>query len=462
MKNEKLELLLNKVVEFNQPDVAYYKGFLYKDSNGYYIKVVEGILGKFFLNDKVRLKEGDEQFIIQAEKPKLMRVSLKSWHYRLIKYVLGDSAPTPKTMQNGCPYFWLLIFSILVVPFVLLWQGSIFVILLFPRAFIWCLEQVVISWMDELDDAHAKEIQWEGKSKMPLTAKIFFNQSDQGFFEYFLSKKYNLRYGDPDYNVKKNEINERWEEWRKEASALRDKRREEYYQKENKRIDKEMELRRKRQANKEKWEKRLQPMEDAINKILDGIVKAFTIKADWKFIIKRTKQFVGAIVTLALLVFTYYFVNVFAYCLMLLIDAIIEYWYIPTAGVGAVGVVGICYILYIFVTGWLQGVISKYENGKRVWYVEPFIYAIWYPIKYVSMFIAYSIFYVIWKPIEMIFVKFLWKFIIVNISMFIWNLILKFGTSLKNSTGVFGEYFGASYSDYCPGIEWADNEEDQD
>jgi hypothetical protein len=29
---EKLELLLNKVVEFNNPDVAYYKGFLYKDA----------------------------------------------------------------------------------------------------------------------------------------------------------------------------------------------------------------------------------------------------------------------------------------------------------------------------------------------------------------------------------------------------------------------------------------------
>lgn len=27
-------------------------------------------------------------------------------------------------------------------------------------------------------------------------------------------------------------------------------------------------------------------------------------------------------------------------------------------------------------------------------------------------------------------------------------------------TGIFGEYFGASYSDYCPGIEWDEKEED--
>ena len=136
MKIEKLELLLNKVVEFNQPDVAYYKGFLYKDSRGYYIKVVEGILGHFEINDKVRLNEGDEQFIIQAEKPKLMRVSLKSWHYRLIKYVLADNAPTPKTMQNGCPYFWLLIFSLFASPFVFVVKAFWFLLLLIPR-FLW-------------------------------------------------------------------------------------------------------------------------------------------------------------------------------------------------------------------------------------------------------------------------------------------------------------------------------------
>ena len=153
MKIEKLELLLNKVVEFNQPDVAYYKGFLYKDSRGYYIKVVEGILGHFEINDKVRLNEGDEQFIIQAEKPKLMRVSLKSWHYRLIKYVLADNAPTPKTMQNGCPYFWLLIFSLFASPFVFVVKAFWFLLLLIPRFLYWGLEKLVNSWINEVDDA---------------------------------------------------------------------------------------------------------------------------------------------------------------------------------------------------------------------------------------------------------------------------------------------------------------------
>ena len=35
-----------------------------------------------------------------------------------------------------------------------------------------------------------------------------------------------------------------------------------------------------------------------------------------------------------------------------------------------------------------------------------------------------------------------------------------FANGIVNSTGIFGEYFGASYSDYCPGIEWKDCEEE--
>ena len=38
MKIEKLESLLNKVVEYHVPDEVYVKGFLYKDNNGSSLK----------------------------------------------------------------------------------------------------------------------------------------------------------------------------------------------------------------------------------------------------------------------------------------------------------------------------------------------------------------------------------------------------------------------------------------
>ena len=43
-----------------------------------------------------------------------VQISTRSWHYRLMKYVLGRHAPEPKTMRNLCPYFWLLIFTLMV------------------------------------------------------------------------------------------------------------------------------------------------------------------------------------------------------------------------------------------------------------------------------------------------------------------------------------------------------------
>lgn len=60
--------------------------------------------------------------------------------------------------------------------------------------------------------------------------------------------------------------------------------------------------------------------------------------------------------------------------------------------------------------------------------------------------ICYVIFYCI------IYV-FLWKWIIYATYVGLRNAFFTF-------TGIFGEYFGASYSDYCPGIEWDEKEED--
>ena len=159
MKNQKLELLLNKMVEFNQPGIAQYRGFLYKnDADGYFIKVIEVDNGSITINEKEYLKESDEQYITHSEKPKLMRVSMKSWHYRLVKYVLRSNAPTPKTMQNGCPYFWLLLFSIFVVIFVLLWHLIKFVFLLIPKALVWGLKKLTNDWIMNVDERQVYDI----------------------------------------------------------------------------------------------------------------------------------------------------------------------------------------------------------------------------------------------------------------------------------------------------------------
>ena len=201
----------------------------------------------------------------------------------------------------------------------------------------------------------------------------------------------------------------------------------------------------------------MKPIRDGWQKFLN----AFTFNSqNWKVLIKRTKQFVGAIITFCLLVFTYYTVQAIAYAITVFVDFSISHWYIY-ATIGLLIVAGfIIYILYILFTGWIQAVVNKYHAGKRVWYIEPFIYLLYYPIKYIVLFVAYGCFYVIIIPLKYIFYNMIWKIILVNLGLFIWKVLSALGHGIINSTGVFGEYFGASYSDYCPGIEWADVEEE--
>jgi len=467
-KVEKLELLLNKVVEFNQPNVAYYKGFLYKDGNQYYIKVVESTLGSFFYNDKIYLYEGQEQYIIQAEKPKLMRVSLKSWHYRLIKYVLGVFAPTPKTMQNGCPYFWLLIFSLFACVFVTLWHILCFAASVVPMFLYWCLEKSTNIWIDGVEESEAFEYYENGRRKsndfkFPLTTKLYLDKMDGDFLQKFILEKYGLDINNnpKEYSDKRVELKTKWDTWRKERDDKRLVMDNIRWAKDREARLKEIEHERLHELRKEKWNARMKPIVDGFNKLIDSIEKMFTYEpAKLKLIIKRTKQIAGVVISVIILAFMFLTVNVLSLVLTYAIDNGIKFWYL-FASIGALAVVGgIFYVLYIFFTGWAQSIINKYHGGKRVWYIEPFIYGIYYPLKYIVLGIAYGVFYVILTPIKFIFYNLLWKIVLVNTGKFLWNLLCMFGHGVGSSTGIFGEYFSASYTDYCPGIEWVNSEEE--
>jgi hypothetical protein len=146
---------------------------------------------------------------------------------------------------------------------------------------------------------------------------------------------------------------------------------------------------------------------------------------------------------------------------MFLIDLSIKNWEVFAILGLIVIAAGILYVLGIFVWGWIEKLINKYNTGKKVWYIEPFIYLLYYPIKYIIFAIGYFLLYIIWKPIKFIFYDFLWEIVIINVGVYGWKMICSLGHGLANSTGVFGEYFNASYTDYCPGIEWVDVDEEK-
>lgn len=50
---------------------------------------------------------------------KLIKLSRNSWHYKLMKWFLGDNTPSPSNTFNFCRYFWILMFCLLImVPIV--------------------------------------------------------------------------------------------------------------------------------------------------------------------------------------------------------------------------------------------------------------------------------------------------------------------------------------------------------
>ena len=130
-------------------------------------------------------------------------------------------------------------------------------------------------------------------------------------------------------------------------------------------------------------------------------------------------------------------------------------------GAISAAIIGLLYFVGVFVGGWLQNIINLYKKGKKIWYIEPLIYLIWYPVKYVGLAIGYVILYVLWKPLYFIIYTFLVETVIINLSKWVWKGLCAFGRGLANGTGVFGEYFNADYTGLCPGIEWTGFDEEE-
>ena len=205
------------------------------------------------------------------------------------------------------------------------------------------------------------------------------------------------------------------------------------------------------------------PLNDTMNKIGTRILSAMTFDYKKSPIIKRTKQFIGLLVSMIVLTLAIFLVIGVTYTIIAATDGVIYLFanfgmYILGAALALVALaisVAIGYIIF----NWIQYVIGKYQMGKRVWYVQGFLYSIGYPVKYLILGIFYLLYYILFVPFKFIFYTFLWKVILVNLGIFFWGQCRAIGGIFVGSLGIFGEYFGASKKDYCPGIEWTDTED---
>ena len=463
--NEKLNSLINKLVEL-KTETDHLKGFLFREGSDYYVKPIEVYSGNAKEAGKFWLEESHVDSVKFAESPKLMKVSMKSWHYKLMKWILGSNVPTPKTMQNGCPYFWLLIFCLLVAPFKVAFQGLLLFISAFPTLFYYVIEAIAKVWIRFVPEESAYGIEdragyrYEYKSA-PVIARKYFSHNRVTFIDAYIKIKYGVsKENQQEYAKIMALLKERAEKAIVAREAERAKRDALYAERKKEQDARELVLWNKQQERKRKSKERWAPFNKRMEKIGDGI--AAIMEFDYKNspIIKRTKQFIGFIISALVLAVTVMVVIAVTWVLINVVDGIgwlfvnySKYMLYGVIGLTALAaVVGLCYLIF----NWIQTAIGKLKFGKKSWYIKYGIYPIIYAIKYVILGLYNLIYYVLYVPLKFVFYRVLWQIFLVNIGLFLWGLGKAFGGILIGSMGIFGQYFGASKKDYCPGLQWTD------
>lgn len=367
-------------------------------------------------------------------------LSTKSWHYKLIKAVLGSAAPTPDNMHNLCPYFWLLVFSILTCPLVLPVRAIIWVFLAIEK---WTLDftmntmvvPAATSWSDRLTDLDVYQIYQHQMDIKKSYAKAF------GTYDQYYDKKkldrndfviqwWEKNYGKSpllnpeDTNPYRKVYTEEFIVWAEEQQKAY-----EVF------CDNEEEKDRIKRQQKLEYSEKISKFRDNTDDFFDRISTAVS---SWKNLIKWTKKTLGVIITLAGLFATYFVVNFVGHGILWLVehwDWKVVMWL--SIFIAAVGVV---WLITYLMQHWINYMRDK---GTDLWYVK----------------IAYTLAMIVFWPFKIILYHFVWQLILVNL----WYLIKRGARGLWRSLlgflGIFGEYFGASYGDYCPGIDWEENKD---
>ena len=285
---------------------------------------------------------------------------------------------------------------------------------------------VADSWEDKLTDLDVYQI-WNHNEQINKTYRKIYGYDKTGSDKNkFVAKWFEKKYGktalvpvDPDCPWRGNSATPEFGEW---LSKTHDELVKVYNDKAKAESAK---------LYKKTYDDRLEDFRDYLGEFFNKIAEAVS---SWKNIIKWTKRVVGLIVTAVLLTATYFVVNFVGKGILWLIDNW-DWKVVETIGIVLAG------ILVIVGIGWVLSKFFAYiaAKGTSLWYIK----------------VLYSFSYwCLWMPIKVIFWYFLWKLVIVNLSYFIAAGAKGFWFGVLGFLGIFGEYFGASYTDYCPEARW--------
>lgn len=216
-----------------------------------------------------------------------VKLSTKSWHYKLIKFILGSAAPTPYNMHNLCPYFWLLVFSLLATPFVAPVKGFAKLLSYLVDGLANIMESLLIvpianTWEENLTDLDVYYLwNWE----LDMNKYFLHAHKKEGGIsrDDLLKKWWNKNMGEDVIDPKSGETTEKFQKWvremREKANAFEEASRKKRYEESSK-----------KEERKEKAEKFQRGMDNFFERVGDQF-------RSWKNLIKWTKRVMGLIIT---------------------------------------------------------------------------------------------------------------------------------------------------------------------
>lgn len=350
-------------------------------------------------------------------KDKLICITKNDWHYKLIKFTWGID---PSMFKNLCPYFWLTIASIFVSPFVAVFKMFVGIFELIGKAIGKVLLSIYDSYeensyeafLDTLDESQIYYMKYERSWK-----KVPSNACSYTHFAVLHKKFKDISIGKMLSDVMKRR-------------NLTDKKIDSYSSEFKTKFDCLEKIREQKEYHdrlkREKAEKQAKQMKDTMYKIAESTKMIF------KF------SFVLLIGT-AILFVTNILIDLF--CFLGNFDYSFDWSRIwEVIGYIIAGLISI--VALVFMIGYSEEWLSEKDTltRRQYYYIIP-IWIIYLPFR----FIIYNIIYKI--ILYGFFYKVLWQIIILGIFSGFAEGITEFG-------GIFGDYLNASYSDYCPMINW--------
>lgn len=362
------------------------------------------------------------------EHAKLVTISDKSLSYRLVKYTFNIEG---KIFKNLCPYFWLVVASWFCVSFVFI-----------TRVLIDLFQTISDMLYDYTEKMYRKEYENFVRNMSEEDLLFYIKYMNQyGYSDCIKNRIENVNFTKKipshiiEYERNHYSIAEDW-------SRLHGKNPNKLAKKQLKFTDGKLE----EYIKVNNLNKSVKPV-----KVKEVKTKTEEQKAKAQKIIQNCKAIGGGVITVILLTLTFGIVAILTNLLTLLIQFIILN---PTFCLEGLIITGI--ILVLLCVAFILGLLLKpiwevgFDNVKN----NAFELLKWYDyILTVPLYFIYVIIFSILKFFTYtLFYNFLWKKIIVST----WDGIV---TTIRSCGGIFGEYFGASYSDYCPGIEWEEEKE---